>query len=162
MKTGNYLQWNFIFHFIWKLTSIFLDGYTCLFTLAIAFTLHKVLYNLMFCHLIHELNPPIIDTFRFVRCYFMFSNIFYFYLIFPILTFVKIIKVLMLPLILFVGIDLLAINCVSIISTIISDGFSHAYFVLGKMPTQIRTKWGYLFRDCYSKIGHHHLILAEI
>lgn len=37
-----------------------LDGYACLFTLVIVFTLHKVLYNLMFCHLIHELNPLII------------------------------------------------------------------------------------------------------
>ena len=91
---------------MWKLTSIFIEGYACLFTLIIDFALHKVLYNLMFYHLIHEFNPPIIDTFRFVRCYFVFSNIFYFYLIFPILTFVKIIKVLMLPLILFVAIDL--------------------------------------------------------
>ena len=146
-----------------KINFNLLDGYACLFTLVIVFTLHKVLYNLMFCHLIHELNPPIIDTFRFVRCYFMFSNIFYFDLIFPIFTFVKIVKVLMLPRILFVAIDLLAINSVSISSTIISDGFSHTYFVLGKiMPTQIRTKWGYLFRACYSKIGHHYLILAEI
>lgn len=100
-----------------------------------------VLYNLIFCHLIHELNPPIIDTFEFVRCYFMVFNIFLFLSNLLILTFAKIIKVLMLPLILFVAIDLLAINCVSVISTIFSDGFSHALFVLGKIkPTQIRKK----------------------